>query len=199
MYLALDGLAVEIGELHSLLCNYGEIAIGKEKQVAGVKQDRGHVGGDEVFVFAETNDGRRAITGSHNLIRVVNGDHDQRKYSRQFLNSLTYGLFEGGPIAVAGFQVIVLDEVGDHLSVGFGSELVALFLELSFEGEIIFDDAIMDDDDPAGAVAMGMGVLFGGAAVSGPTSVSDAVGAIQRFIADDVFQIAQLALGAPDL
>ena len=46
---------------------------------------------------------------------------------------------------------------------------------------------------------MRMGVLFGGTTMSGPTGVSDAVGAIQRFIADDLFQIAQFALGAPDL
>ena len=49
------------------------------------------------------------------------------------------------------------------------------------------------------AVAMRMGIFFGGAAVGGPAGVSDAVGAVERLEADDFFQIAQLAFGAPDL
>jgi hypothetical protein len=46
---------------------------------------------------------------------------------------------------------------------------------------------------------MGMSVFFGGAAVSGPASVSDSVGAVERFLADDFFEVTELALGATDL
>ncbi len=52
--------------------------------------------------------------------------------------------------------------------------------EFVFELEVVFDDAVVDDDDAAGAVAMGMGVLFRGAAVRCPARVPDAVSAIER-------------------
>ena len=68
-----------------------------------------------------------------------------------------------------------------------------------FRREIIFDDAVVHDDDLAGAVAMRVRVFFGGAAVRGPAGVSDAVSAVERLQADDFFQIAQLAFGAANL
>ena len=65
--------------------------------------------------------------------------------------------------------------------------------------EVIFDDAVVDDDDAAGAVAMGVGVLFGGAAVRGPARVADAEGALERMLAQNFFKVGQLAGGAAEL
>ena len=67
-----------------------------------------------------------------------------------------------------------LDEVSDDFGVGLGREFVAFSDELFLEREIVFDDAVMDDDDFASAVAVGMGVFFGGAAVRSPASVANA-------------------------
>ena len=77
---------------------------------------------------------------------------------------------------VGGFE-FVLDEVGDDFGVGFGLEGVAAGDEGVLELEIVFDDAVVDDDEGSGAVAVGVGVFFGGAAVGGPAGVADAVGA----------------------
>ena len=78
---------------------------------------------------------------------------------------------------------IFFDEVGDDFGVGFGDELVAFALQLFLQLEIIFDDAVVDDDDLAGAVAMRVRVFFGGTAVRGPAGVADAVGAVDgRFL-----------------
>ena len=88
--------------------------------------------------------------------------------------------FEGG-VGLAGARVageFVFDEVGDDFGVGFGDEFVALGGELGLEGEVVFDDAVVDDDEGAGAVAVGVGVLLGGAAVGGPAGVADAEGAL---------------------
>ena len=68
-----------------------------------------------------------------------------------------------------------------------------------FRRDVVFDDAVVHHDDLAGAVAVRMGVLFGGAAVGGPAGVADAVGAIERLQADRLFQVAQLAFGAAHL
>ena len=94
---------------------------------------------------------------------------------------------------------LVLDEVGDDLGVGFGEELVALGDEGVFEGEVVFDDAVVHDDEGAGAVAVGVGVFFGGAAVGGPAGVADAVGAVDGVVAEDGVEVAELAGGAAEL
>jgi len=55
--------------------------------------------------------------------------------------------------------------------------------QIFFELEIVFDDAVVDDDDPARTVAMRMGVLFSGSTVGGPARVADAIGPVERFLA----------------
>ena len=102
-------------------------------------------------------------------------------------------------MTVAGLQVMLLDQVRDDFGVGFGGEFVAFGGQLLLEREIVLDNAVVHHHDFSGAVAVGMGVFFGGTAVGGPAGVSDAVGAVERLEADDFFQIAQLAFGAADL
>src|ERR1700722_10329485 len=102
-------------------------------------------------------------------------------------------------VAFGGEVEFVFDEVGDDLGVGFGDELVALGDEGALEGEIVFDDAVVDDDEGAGAVAVGVGVLFGGAAVGGPAGVADAVGPVEGRVGDDGFQVPELAGGSAEL
>ena len=41
--------------------------------------------------------------------------------------------------------------------------------------QIVFDDAVVDDDDAAGAIAVGVGVFFGRTAMRGPARVADAI------------------------
>ena len=84
----------------------------------------------------------------------------------------------------------------DDFRIGFGDELVAFGFEFLLQLEIIFDDAVVHDDDLAGAIAMRMGVFFGGAAVRGPARVADAVDAVDRRLADGFFEIAEFAGGA---
>ena len=92
-----------------------------------------------------------------------------------------------------------LDDVGDDFGVRFGHELVALGDEGVLEGEIVFDDAVVHDDEGSGAVAVGVGIFFGGAAVGGPAGVSDAVGAVDGVGAEDFGEIAELAGSAAEL
>jgi hypothetical protein len=88
--------------------------------------------------------------------------------------------------------------VGDDFGVGFGDEGVAGGDELALEGEIVFDDAVVDDDEGSGAVAVGVGVLFGGTTVGGPAGVADAEGAVDGVGGDDGLKVAELAGGATE-
>ena len=78
--------------------------------------------------------------------------------------------------------------------IGLGLELVAFALQLLLELQVVFDDAVVDYDDIALAVAMGVRVLLSGTAVRGPAGVPDAERSIDRAQADGLFQIAQLPL-----
>src|ERR1051326_6486654 len=89
--------------------------------------------------------------------------------------------------------------MSNHFGVGFRREAMALFDEVLRERNVILDDAVMDNDNPPGAVAMGMGVLFRRPAVRGPASMANAICAIKRLEADDLFQVAQLAFGTQHL
>ncbi len=89
--------------------------------------------------------------------------------------------------------------MGDDFGVGLGLEGVALGYEGGLGGEIVFDDAVVDDDEGAGAVAVRVGVLFGGTAVGGPAGVADAVGAVEGGVGDDGLEVAELAGGSAEL
>ena len=72
----------------------------------------------------------------------------------------------------------LVDEVRDHLGVGLGREGAAAACERRPQLEVVLDDAVVDDDDLAGA--MRMRVLLGGTAVRRPAGVADADGAADR-------------------
>ena len=204
-----EGTAFEVGEGDAGAGEDGELAVGEEVDVAGVVEDSGDVGGEEELAFADADDGGWTHAGGDELIGVVGGHDADGEGSGEAADGSSYSLFEWqrsgcravGLTASAGGCVgdFLLDEVGDDLGVGLGDELVALVGELFFEGEVVFDDAVVDDDEGAGAVAVGVGVLFGGATVGGPAGVADAEGAVEGIVGDDRFKVAELAGGAAKL
>jgi len=97
-----------------------------------------------------------------------------------------------------GVQLNLLDEVGDDLGVGLGDELVALSDELALQVEVVLHDAVVHNHNAPGAVAVGMGVFFRGAAMGGPAGVADAEGAVQGMLGEGFLEFEQLAGGAAD-
>src|SRR6266568_3650949 len=89
--------------------------------------------------------------------------------------------------------------MGDDLRVGFGDELVALIAKFTLQVEVVLNDAVVDDDDAARAVTMGMGVFLSGASVRGPAGMTDAEGAVQRMLAENLFKVAQFSRSAAHL
>src|SRR5207244_4946304 len=82
-----------------------------------------------------------------------------------------------GPVQAGGLPEVVLDQVGEDLGVGLGAEDVALGQQPLLQREIVLQDPVVDDDERARAVGVGVGVFLGGAAVGGPAGVPDADGA----------------------
>ena len=70
------------------------------------------------------------------------GDHYQREDAGQLLDGGAHGLFE---VALE----VLLDQVGDDFGVGLGLEDVAFHLQLFFERQVVFDDAVVHYDEIA--------------------------------------------------
>ena len=72
-------------------------------------------------------------------------------------------------------------------------------VELLFEAKIVFDDAIVHDDDFSSAVAVRMSIFLGRSPVGGPARMSDPISSVEGFLPDSLFEISKLAFGAADL
>ena len=66
----------------------------------------------------------------------------------------------------------------------------------SLSVQIIFDDAVVDDDDLAGLIAVRMSVFLGRSPVRRPTRVTDAVVSVERMQTNAFLEIPQLPFGA---
>ena len=124
---------------------------------------------------------------------IVRGQQHDREQAAQPLHRPQHGVLE------AVVLPLLLDQVRDDLGVGLGDELVALALQLLLQLEVVLDDAVVNDDDPAGAVAMRVRVLFGGAAVRGPARVAEAVDAAERLVRDHLLEVRELAGAAANV
>src|SRR5205807_7382354 len=141
----------------------------------------------------------RTIAGGDDLVGIIGGDHAQGEDPSQFLHRFANSVFKRRTMAVPRLEEILLHQMGDNLGIRFGGERVTFFDELALQGEIVLDNAVMHDHDAAAAVAMGMSILFAGAAMRGPAGVANAIGAVEGLCADDFLQVPQLAFRAADL
>src|ERR1700730_19102271 len=172
---AADWASVVIHYADALGREDGNVTVGEEENLPGVLEKGGNVAGDEIFALAQADDGRRAEARSDDFLWFSRREKDQRVDSAELLQRLADGFFQ----ADATLRIL-LDEVRDDLGVGFGDELMAFALEPLFQLEIILDNAVVDDNNLTGAIAVRVGVFLGGAAVGGPAGVADSIGAFDR-------------------
>jgi len=152
-----------------------------------VVQDGGHVRSNKEFVLAQSDDDGRAGTGGNDLIRVGGSNHADRENARDILQSFPNSIFE----ITAG--KIFFDKMGEDLCVGLRFEPVPLGCELFPELQIIFDNAVVNDNDFAGAIAVRVCVFFRGPSVRSPSRMSDTVKTREGIRADNLFEVAEFA------
>jgi len=179
-----------VGELHAGTGDDRHFLVGEEDDVAGVAQNRRNIGGDEEFVHPQPDDNRRTVANGDNLFRIVGRDEHDGEHAAHRQQRTPHGVLETVVLHFA------LDEVRDDLGVRLGREHVSLALQLAFQLEVVLDDAVVHDDDPARTVAMRVSILLRGSAVRGPAGVADAVQTVERLFTDGALQVGQLARGA---
>ena len=178
--------------MHAIGGQDRQIAVGQEEHIAGVAENRGDIRCHEVLVIPEADHDGRAIARRHDLVRIGARNHGQREHAGELFDRRAHGLFE---IRLE----VLLDEVGHDLGIGFGSKNVAFRFQLVLQGEVVFDDTVVYDDDVAVAIAVGVGILFRRTAMGGPTGVTDAEAPGQRIGSNGIFEVVQLAFGAANL
>src|SRR5690348_4023095 len=186
----LDGVPIEVEQADAIGREDGDVAVGEENDVARVMKDGWNIAGDEELLLPKADDGRRSETGSYDFLRVASGKDSEGEDSAELLDGFLHGIFERATI------VVRLDKMGDDLGIGLSLEFVALRGELMLQLQVIFNYAVVDDDDFAGAIAVRMRVFFRRAAVSVPAREADAVHTFERRKTDSLLEISKLAGGA---
>ncbi len=88
-----EGRAVEVGEGDAGGGEDGEFAVGEEVDVAGVVEDAGDVGGEEVFAVADAEHSGRAEAGGDELVGFVGGEDADGECSGEALDGAADGFF----------------------------------------------------------------------------------------------------------
>ena len=147
----------------------GDVALFEEHEAARHRQQRRHVGGDEILIHARgpmtTGQPSRA---SDQPVRVVLADHRQRVGALELRHRGAHRLEQ-----VAERLQVVVDAMRDHLGVGLGAELVAAPLEVRAQLLVVLDDAVVHDREPV-ARDVRVRVALARHPVGGPAGVGDA-------------------------
>ena len=190
--LGLGGVAVEVGDLVALAGDDDELVLAQLDGLAGVLDERGDVGGDEVLALPDPDDQRRRPARGDDGVRLVGVRHDQRE--RAFEPPADGGDAGGEvPLGVA-LGVGAGDEVRGGLAVGVAGHLDAVGLQLGAQGGEVLDDAVVHDGDALRGVPVRVRVAVDRRAVGRPAGVAHAGGAGEAVPADLVelgFQVGQ--------
>ena len=159
----------------------GDVAVGQEDDLLGVRDQCRGVRGEEALALAEADDQRHVEPGADQAVGLVLVHHDQRVRTFQAVERRPHRV---GQIALVG----VLDEMGDDLRICFRRENVPARRKLVAQCAEVLDDAVVDDGDAPGAVAVGMGVEVADASVGGPAGVAQANAGGGRLAAEGVLE-----------
>ena len=173
----------------------GHLAVLENQDVAGVRQDGGHVRRHVVLAVAEPDHhaagaGLRRDEGAGLPVR----EHADRVRATDLLEREAHRL---GKTARLG--PVLLDQVRQYLGVGLRLEQVTFGLEPGLDRQIVLEDAVVHDDDGARAVGVRVSVLLRRPAVRRPPRVPDPERAVERALPEHRLQVAQPAGAPPDL
>ena len=151
-------------------------------------EQRRNIRRNETLSVPGADDQRAVVACAVEDVRLLVADHAQRVAALQHAH--------GAKQRAAHIALVkMVEQMGDHLGVRLADEARAGALQISAQGFMVFDDAVVHHRDAALDVRMGMGVEVAGFAVRGPARVADADHALHRALVKQVFEVFQPALG----
>ncbi len=124
--------------------------------------------------FPVADDERAVLPGGDEGVGVVGADDAEGIGALDPPQAAAHGLQH-----VVALVVVELQQLGHHLRVRVGGEVDALAHQVLLELHVVFDDAVVDQGDPAVLADMGVGVDVIGLPVGGPAGVADAQAPVQ--------------------
>ena len=166
-HVALDRVAVEVDDPGSVGVHGHDLAVLEPERRPGLREEGGDRRGDEGLALAEPDDQRALLARGDQGLWVVGVHGDEGVVAAHLRERGADGV---GQVAV----VVLLDQVGDDLSVGVGAEDVTVRGEVTAQLRVVLDDAVEHDVDVVGAVSVRVGVLLGHPPVRRPAGVAEA-------------------------
>jgi hypothetical protein len=186
---AFHDAARPVHEAGAAAADGGPVAVLQIGDAARERRQGQGVGAEEHLVVAEADRERRAVAGADHQIREAREDQGERIGALQPLEA-----GGGGLLRRHAALEIEVEQLSHALGVGLGRELLAFRLQLGAEGDVVLDDAVVDDGDAGRTV--GMGIALGGRAMGRPAGMADARRAGEGPALEHGGEIAELALGA---
>ena len=146
---------------------HGDVAIVEVHDGPRVLEDRGGVGGDEIFAVADAQQHGRSLPRHDDLLGIVGGDDRQAVRADHVLERRDHARLE----RVARR---VLDQVGERLRVRLGPERVAGPFECGAQRIGVLDDAVVHEGEALATVRVRVRVTCRRRSVRGPARVRDA-------------------------
>ena len=186
----LNGLAGAVADGDALPGQHRPVAVLEVGDGIGEGGERNSIGAHEHLARAVA-DGERAALARHDHQIVVAAEYQgEREGALETLQRV-----ENGADRVAASLELAGDEMGDDLGIGVARERGPFRHELSFQLVEVLDDAVMHHRHLLRH--MRVRICLDGLAMGGPARMPDACIAEERGRSQPIFQIAQLALGAP--
>ncbi len=184
--LLLDLDRVHVDDAVAIGLQDGHLAVFEIDDLARMRENRRDVAGDEVLVFAQSEEQRASLARGDDLVGVDARDHRDAVRPLDLKQRFEHRILE---IPVEA----LLDEVREHFGVGIGGEHVATPLQHLLEDRRVLDDAVVDDGDAAVLAHVRMRVLLIGRTVRRPARVRDAGRPLDRSRVQEQLQLGDLA------
>ena len=169
----------------------GDFPIVHIDHVPGMLENGGYVRSDKIPLRAESQDQRAVLPGGDQGVGVIGADDAERISPFNPPQAPSHSLHH-----IAAFLIMVFQELGHDFGIGVGGKRNAVFHQLFFDFQIVFNNPIMNQGDLAVFAHMGMGVCVVGFSVGSPAGVSNAQDALQIRAAVGQFrERLQTALG----
>ena len=127
-----------------LRSEHGDVAIGQKEHVARVGENRGDIAGDKIFVLAQADHRRRARARRDDFVGVGGGKNRQGIDAGELPHGLAHGVFERAAVFMYFSTRCAMISVSVSVT-----NLWPSFSSCAFQLDVIFDDAVVDDDDLA--------------------------------------------------
>ena len=177
-------------EANAVRRHLDHLAVRRVDDGAGLAEEGGDRGGEEVLTVSEPYDERCLVAHAGEQVGLVVMDGDDREVPFELRIDAAERPRE---VAV----VLLLEQVDDRLGVGLGGERVAALGQLLAQLDVVLDDPVEDDGQAAGLAACErMGVPLGDAAVRRPARVAEPVTRMGAVRACRLHQVAEVADGA---